>query len=98
MLGLSDVFASKEPSRQRTTFQASPVGTTNSSVEWANQQRFKKRIRSRKLDGIGIMILANNSGDPNNVQDIIRRSLDLNFMKGSAANYTWQLNARLSNK
>jgi hypothetical protein len=86
-VGASDVFASTgSPVGNGQTFQASPVGTTNSSVEWANQQRARNALGAESgwnwNNDFG-----NNSSDPNDVQDIMRRSLDLNFMKRSAANY-----------
>ena len=41
----------------------------------------------------------NRFGDPTNVQDVMRRSLDLNFLLGSAANYSAVLRAAyLSNE
>ena len=88
-VGAQDVFVSAgTPINNGQVFQATGVGTTNSSVAWARQQRRRNQLGAAAgwnwNNDFGNRF--SDAGGPN-PQDIIRRSLDLNFMLGSAA--TW---------
>ena len=99
-VGATDVFVSAGAGISNgQVFQATGVGTTNSTVAWSRQQRkrnelgaaagwnfnndFGNRFSDRDENGQPV---------PPNPQDIVRRSLDLNFMLGSAA--TWPTTRR----
>jgi len=89
-VGAADVFVSTGSSvGNGVTYQANAVGTTNSTQAWADQQRKRNQLAA----GTGWNMdndYGNVSGDPNDVSDTQRRSLDLNFLKQSAALYSAQ--------
>tara|TARA_R100001594_G_scaffold110420_2_gene145154 strand:- start:1685 stop:2761 length:1077 start_codon:yes stop_codon:yes gene_type:complete len=87
-VGAGDVFASTGSNvGNGETFQATAVGVENSTFQWAHQQRLRNQLAA----GSGWNLsndYGNQTSNPDNVQDVVRRSLDLNFLKGSAANYS----------
>jgi|TARA_R110002020_G_scaffold253067_3_gene466821 hypothetical protein len=92
-VGASDVFVSTGSNiGNGQTFQANAVGTTNSTEAWQAQQR-----RRNQLAAAAGWNMANDFGnrfsDPNDPQDMMRRSLDLNFLLRSAANYSATIRA-----
>ena len=92
-VGATDVFVSTGSNvGNGQTFQANAVGATNSTRAWQTQQRVRNQIAYTAGWN-----MANDFGnrlvDPDDPQDMMRRSLDLNFLLGSAANYSAALRA-----
>jgi len=86
-VGANDVFVSTGSNiGNGQPFFATGVGTTNSTEAWQIQQEARNALGAASgwkwSNEFG-----NQTTDRNNPQDIIRRSLDLNFKLGSAANY-----------
>ena len=87
-IGASDVFVSTGANiGNGQAFQANAVGTTNSTYQWQDQQRRRNTVASAAGWNMA-NDFGNRFSEVNNVQDMMRRSLDLNFMLGSAANYS----------
>ena len=92
-VGATDVFISTGSNvGNGRPYQATGVGTTNSTQGWQDQQR-----RRNQLGAASGWNWSNDFGNKttniNDPQDVIRRSLDLNFLLGSAANYSAELRA-----
>jgi|TARA_R110002020_G_scaffold137052_4_gene305735 hypothetical protein len=96
-VGAGDVFVSEGAGIDNgQVFQATGVGTTNSTVAWSRQQRFRNQLGAAAgfnfANDFGNRFSDDGGQAPPNPQDVIRRSLDLNFMLGSAA--TWSEGVR----
>jgi len=92
-VGASDVFISSgSPVGNGQTFQATAVGTENSSVGFQEQQQRRNTLAAKSgwnlNDPNGSSASTDDPSDPGYIQDEMRKSLDLNFLRGSAANYS----------
>jgi hypothetical protein len=86
-VGASDVYVSTgSPIGNGQVFRATAVGTTNSTVAWQSQQRLRNQLGAAAGWNFN-NDYGNRYSRADNVQDMMRRSLDLNFLMGSAANY-----------
>tara|TARA_R110000824_G_scaffold356721_2_gene543970 strand:- start:10352 stop:11434 length:1083 start_codon:yes stop_codon:yes gene_type:complete len=87
-VGADDVFvATGSNVGNGQVFVATGAGTTNSTQAWSQQQRRRNQLGAASgwnwNNDFG-----NTTNNPSDPQDVIRRTLDLNFLLGSAATYS----------
>ena len=96
-VGSNDVFVSTGTSvANGQPFVATGVGVTNSTQAWQEQQRSRNALGAASGWNWNNQF-GNRTTNNNDPQDIIRRSLDLNFQLGSAANYDPDTRSRYLN-